>query len=254
MATFWSALISQLQRDHFVNQINTRALTGGSRQGSERRRTAVKRSLSGPACMGLPHVREVIGASHQTGSTGTVANLIQLFRHLKATDVLAGTAELAHFESSRFRITGVDTPAFRLADIGPEGGSMRRLNMLTLALVVTGLVMLSGCEDLVPQDTSSLLVPRLHRSEIIGFLAGFGTTFAALPDLLSMLKRRSSAGMNPRMAAIMGLFQLLWVYYGLLIASRPVIVWNILAILINFVSVGAFRYFARKDAAVRGAL
>ena len=41
-----------------------------------------------------------------------------------------------------------------------------------------------------------------------------------------MFKRRSSAGMNPRMAEIMGVFQILWVYYGLLIASRPVIAWN----------------------------
>jgi hypothetical protein len=28
------------------------------------------------------------------------------------------------------------------------------------------------------------------------------------------------------MAATIGLFQILWVYYGLLIASRPVIVWE----------------------------
>jgi len=127
-----------------------------------------------------------------------------------------------------------------------------RLRTLLLFLLFVNVIALCGCDELVPRDTSSLLAPRLLRSEIFGFLAGFGTTFAALPDLLSMLKRRSSAGMNPRMAAIMGVFQLLWVYYGLLIASRPVIAWNLLAIVINFVSVGAFRYFARKEAAARG--
>jgi uncharacterized protein with PQ loop repeat len=62
-----------------------------------------------------------------------------------------------------------------------------------------------------------------------------------------MLKRRSSAGINPRMAAIMGIFQILWVYYGLLIASRPVIAWNVIAVLINFLNVGAYRYFVRKE-------
>jgi len=62
-----------------------------------------------------------------------------------------------------------------------------------------------------------------------------------------MLKLRSSAGMNPRMAAIMGAFQILWVYYGLLIASRPVIMWNVVAILVNFLSVGAYRHFVRKE-------
>jgi uncharacterized protein with PQ loop repeat len=87
----------------------------------------------------------------------------------------------------------------------------------------------------------------LHRSEIFGFVAGFGTTFAAVPDLIAMLKRRSSAGMNPRMAAIMGVFQLAWIYYGLLIASRPVIAWNLVAVVINFISVAAFRHFSRKE-------
>jgi uncharacterized protein with PQ loop repeat len=81
----------------------------------------------------------------------------------------------------------------------------------------------------------------------VGLLAGFGTTFAALPDLVSMLRRRSSAGMNPRMAAIMGVFQILWVYYGLLIASRPVVVWNLIAVLVNSFSVGAYVYFIRKE-------
>jgi len=63
--------------------------------------------------------------------------------------------------------------------------------------------------------------------EIIGFLAGFGTTFAALPDLIAMLKRRSCEGMNPTMAAIMGTFQIVWVYYGFLVESKPVIVWKL---------------------------
>jgi uncharacterized protein with PQ loop repeat len=85
---------------------------------------------------------------------------------------------------------------------------------------------------------------------IIGFLAGFGTTFAAMPDVIAMLKRRSSAGMNPRMAAIMGLFQIVWVYYGFLIDSKPVIVWNIVAVGINGMAVGAYFYFARRDTTV----
>ena len=80
--------------------------------------------------------------------------------------------------------------------------------------------------------------------EIIGFVAGFGTTFAAMPDLIAMLKRRSCVGMNPTMAAIMGTFQIIWVYYGILVESRPVIVWNVIAVAINFLVVGAYFYFA----------
>jgi uncharacterized protein with PQ loop repeat len=96
-----------------------------------------------------------------------------------------------------------------------------------------------------------LLIPKLHRSEIVGILAGFGTTFAAMPDLIGMLRRRSSAGMNPRMATIMGVFQVLWVYYGLLIVSRPVIIWNVIAVLVNSLSVGAYFHFVRKERAAR---
>jgi len=87
---------------------------------------------------------------------------------------------------------------------------MGRFNKLMLAVLVPGLITLCACQDLVPRDTRSLLIPSLRRSEIFGFLAGFGTTFAAVPDLTAMLRRRSSAGMNPRMATIMGAFQILW--------------------------------------------
>ncbi len=118
-----------------------------------------------------------------------------------------------------------------------------------LGALLPGLLALCGCQDLAVHDTQSLLDPYLKRSEVLGLVAGFGTTFAAMPDLIAMFRRRSSAGMNPRMAAIMGVFQILWVYYGLLIASRPVILWNVVAVLVNFVSVGSYFYFARKEKA-----
>ena len=124
---------------------------------------------------------------------------------------------------------------------------MHRTKWLTLVLLSMSLIALSGCDELVPRDASSLLVPRLQRSEIVGFLAGLGTTCAGVPDLLAMLKRRSSAGMNPRMAAIMGVFQILWIWYGLLIASRPVIAWNLIAVFINFLTVGLYRHFVRLE-------
>ena len=129
---------------------------------------------------------------------------------------------------------------------------MNRFNTVMLAVLLLGFIMLSGCQDLVPHDTKSLLLPSFRRSEILGLVAGFGTTFAAMPDLIAMFRRRSNVGMNPRMAAIMGIFQILWAYYGLLILSRPVIVWNVVAVLVNFLSVGAFFYFSRQEKAKSG--
>lgn len=122
-----------------------------------------------------------------------------------------------------------------------------------LAFLVSTFIMLTGCDELTPRHLESLVRPNTELSEIVGFLAGLGTTFAAFPDLLAMLKRRSSLGMNPRMGAIMGVFQLLWIYYGLLIASRPVIVWNVIAVCINFLTVGAYAYFVRREKERRAA-
>jgi uncharacterized protein with PQ loop repeat len=125
--------------------------------------------------------------------------------------------------------------------------NINSIDRMMLGVVMLSVIMLSGCTGLEVPDTSSLLLPKFHRSEVIGFVTGFGTTFAALPDLIKMLKRRSSKGMNPMMAGIMGVFQILWIYYGLLIASRPVIAWNMIAVVINFLTVGAYFRFARGE-------
>ena len=114
-------------------------------------------------------------------------------------------------------------------------------------VLLLGAVAVAGCESLGIHNASSLLVPQFQRSEVVGLVAGFGTTFAAVPDLITMFKQRSSKGMNPRMAAIMGVFQVLWVYYGLLIESRPVVVWNTIAVVINLLSVRAYRRFAGTE-------
>ena len=129
---------------------------------------------------------------------------------------------------------------------GGCGGLVTERRTAEIIAVSAALFVLCSCEEL-RRDAPSLFFQGFQRSEIFGFLAGMGTTFAALPDLLSMLKRRSSAGMNPRMAAILCVFQVLWIYYGLLIASRPVIVWNMIAVAINAFTVAAYRYFVRKE-------
>lgn len=118
--------------------------------------------------------------------------------------------------------------------------------VILMAVLLGQIVLLAGCEELTT-NTKSILLPNFHRSDIFGFLAGLGTTFAVLPDLLAMLKRRSTQGMNPRMAAIIGCFQVLWIYYGILIISRPVVVWNLIGVCINFFTVFAYRHFVRKE-------
>jgi hypothetical protein len=53
---------------------------------------------------------------------------------------------------------------------------MERRKSLTLAILLPSLIALTGCEDLVPHDTQSLLDPNMRRSEVVGIVAGFGTT------------------------------------------------------------------------------
>jgi MtN3 and saliva related transmembrane protein len=124
---------------------------------------------------------------------------------------------------------------------------MKAVSTAAALFLVLCALLLAGCADLIVQDTKSLLAPRFQRSELVGLVAGAGTTFAALPDLIAMLRRRSSQGMNPRMAGIMGVFQIGWIYYGLLIASRPVVIWNVIAVVINFLSVAAYVRFDRLE-------
>ena len=119
--------------------------------------------------------------------------------------------------------------------------------MLMCGVIVLSAIVLSGCESLAIPDTSSLFFPRFQKSEVFGFVAGLGTTFAAVPDLIGMFRRRSSKGINPTMASIIGVFQIVWIYYGLLIVSRPVIAWNVLGVIINFLTVGAYLRFARRE-------
>ncbi|HEY6867243.1 MAG TPA: SemiSWEET family transporter [Candidatus Eisenbacteria bacterium] len=119
---------------------------------------------------------------------------------------------------------------------------MRKVLVLSLCLIL-----LSGCGELIVRHPLRTLMARVSLKDAMGFVAGLGTTFAAVPDLVAMLKRRSSQGMNPRMAGITGAFQLVWIYYGLLIESRPVIAWNMVAVAINSLSVGAYVFFSRRE-------
>ena len=162
---------------------------------------------------------------------------------LRSTDSFFG--KIGKFEADLFN------PA---SSWNEERQRARFLLLLTYAILFVALLSLCGCGDLVPHDTSALIDPNLKRSEVVGFVGALGATFAVVPDLRRMLRCRSSTGMSPRMAAIMGIFQIIWIYYGLLIASRPVIAWNMIAVLINYLNVYAYRYFVRQERADAGGL
>jgi len=146
-----------------------------------------------------------------------------------------------NFPAERSRIRSVEAQRVSMVKSTSFNRSM------ACGVLLLNAILLSACEGLDVHDVSSLLVPEFQRSEVIGFVAGFGTTFAAVPDLLAMFRRRSSKGINPTMAGIIGVFQIVWIYYGLLIGSRPVIAWNMIGVVINLLTVAAYLRFARRD-------
>jgi uncharacterized protein with PQ loop repeat len=118
---------------------------------------------------------------------------------------------------------------------------MPRFSRTALAALIPSLISLTGCQHLVITTEKLFQPPDL--TEIVGFVAGLGTTFAAFPDLMAMVRHRSSVCMNARMPATIGFFQALWIYYGFLIASRPLIIWSGIGALINLLTVAAYRHF-----------
>jgi MtN3 and saliva related transmembrane protein len=63
-------------------------------------------------------------------------------------------------------------------------------------------------------------------TESIGSMAGFCTTLSMLPQLHSIWKRKSARDLSLAMFLVFGLGVSLWLTYGLLIASPPVIAAN----------------------------
>jgi MtN3 and saliva related transmembrane protein len=50
------------------------------------------------------------------------------------------------------------------------------------------------------------------------------------------------------MATIMSTFQILWVIYGVLIGSRNIVMWNVIAVVTNYLTAGAYMYFRSREA------
>ena len=65
--------------------------------------------------------------------------------------------------------------------------------MMAFAVLPAGALVLGGCASLGIHDTQSLLAPSLDRSEIVGFVAGFGTTFAARRTAPVPIRTRTTA-------------------------------------------------------------
>ena len=92
--------------------------------------------------------------------------------------------------------------------------NMTSLNwMRTFAVLLPGALVLGGCAGIGIQDAQAVVEP----------------------------------GHQPDDGGITAVFQIAWIYYGLLVASRPVIVWNVVGVVTNSLTVWAYKNFSRRE-------
>jgi len=70
-------------------------------------------------------------------------------------------------------------------------------------------------------------------TDAIGFLAGALTTIAFIPQALKMYNSKSGKDVSARMLLIFSAGVLLWMTYGILIKSVPIIVANVVTLLLS---------------------
>ncbi len=72
-------------------------------------------------------------------------------------------------------------------------------------------------------------------SELIGMVAGFITTSAFVPQVIQVLRTREVGAISLLMYVIFSVGLVLWFFYGLLIGSWPIIIYNVITLMLSAV-------------------
>lgn len=64
----------------------------------------------------------------------------------------------------------------------------------------------------------------------VGFLAGALTTFSSIPQIVKLLRTRSAEDLSPVTLCMYNFGLILWICYGFMLHSMPVIAWNLVAL------------------------
>ncbi|MCQ5375938.1 MAG: SemiSWEET transporter [Methanomassiliicoccales archaeon] len=70
---------------------------------------------------------------------------------------------------------------------------------------------------------------------LLGLLAGFLTTMGFVPQIVKGFKTKKMEDVSSGMLLLLGIGMFLWMVYGILIDSLPVIFWNAIALSLNVV-------------------
>lgn len=69
-------------------------------------------------------------------------------------------------------------------------------------------------------------------SDFIGSAAAFCTTVAFIPQIVHIIKTRNTSGISLTMYSIFTLGVVLWLIYGLILQSLPIILANVITLLL----------------------
>ena len=67
-------------------------------------------------------------------------------------------------------------------------------------------------------------------NEVIGFFAGFFTTFSLFPQLYRVIRLRSAGEISLAFTLCLALGILLWMIYGIVSGLLPVVIWNAISL------------------------
>ncbi len=84
--------------------------------------------------------------------------------------------------------------------------------------------------------------------DIIGYTAACFTTFSLLPQIVRMYRLKEAKDVSLFMPLMVAIGSVLWVVYGFLIASPPVIAANGIALIIAVITVMFAVRYRRKQA------
>jgi MtN3 and saliva related transmembrane protein len=90
-------------------------------------------------------------------------------------------------------------------------------------------------------------------TDAIGFLAGVLTTIAFVPQALKMYASKSGKDVSARMLLIFSAGVILWLIYGIMIGSLPVILANLVTLILSATIIALkIRYGRRNSHVSRG--
>ena len=84
-------------------------------------------------------------------------------------------------------------------------------------------------------------------ADLIGLLAGALTTLAFVPQLLKIYASKSGKDVSARMFVIFSAGVALWLVYGIMIRSLPVIIANIITLALALAIMALKIHYRRRD-------